>query len=140
MRIQPLEQHHRRMLITQRDRSLLKMVLSEVVVYVLTMSSYPIILSEVTITNNLNVTKSADYKNIENFLLSISTFLGYVNSAAPFYIFLIQCMFLIRTRLSIISIVSYIAQPFFDIKKLFLYFGQEENPTNRSMKKLINYL
>jgi len=73
----------------RRDQELLIMVSAEVFVYVITMSIYPIIVSEVVITNNMNIKKSADYLAIENFIIFISYFSGFINNAAPFYIYLI---------------------------------------------------
>jgi hypothetical protein len=73
----------------RRDQELLIMVVAEVFVYVITMSVYPIILSEVVITNNMNIKKSADYLAIENFIIFISYFFAFINNAAPFYIYLI---------------------------------------------------
>jgi hypothetical protein len=92
-RVQPIANttdHSRNNLPMQRrDQELLIMVVAEVFVYVITMSVYPIILSEVVITNNMNIKKIADYLAIENFIISISYFSAYMNNAAPFYIYLI---------------------------------------------------
>ncbi|CAF1458117.1 unnamed protein product [Adineta steineri] len=73
--------------ITSRDRQLLTMVITEIVVYVISMSLYPVILFEMLITNYMNINKSPQYLEIESFIYTIATLLGFANNAAPFYIY-----------------------------------------------------
>ncbi|CAF1182316.1 unnamed protein product [Adineta steineri] len=75
--------------IRQRDRDLLTIVMYEIFIYVLTASLYPIVLVETMISNNTASNKSAQYLQVENFLLFISFLLLNVNSAAACYIYLI---------------------------------------------------
>ncbi|CAF1447582.1 unnamed protein product, partial [Adineta steineri] len=73
--------------ITSRDRQLLTMVIIEILVYVISMSLYPVILLEMLITNYMNINKSPQYLEIESFIYTIATLLGFANNAAPLYIY-----------------------------------------------------
>ncbi|CAF4090698.1 unnamed protein product [Adineta steineri] len=73
--------------ITSRDRQLLTMVITEILVYVISMSLYPLILFEMLITNYMNINKSPQYLEIESFIYTIATLLGFANNAAPLYIY-----------------------------------------------------
>lgn len=88
-RIQPIDnpivENHNMIVINHRDRSLLMIVVIEVVVYVITICVYPIIYLEVGVTNYIGTSKSVQYIETENFVLSIALILLYFNSAAPFY-------------------------------------------------------
>jgi hypothetical protein len=75
--------------IHRRDRDLLVMLLAEVIFYIVTAGLYPCILLETSITNLMTVSKSLERTQIESFVTSIGAFLGYTNSAAPFYLYLI---------------------------------------------------
>jgi hypothetical protein len=75
--------------IHRHDHNLLVMVLAEVLVYVATMSLYPVIILELAVTNSMAANKTLQEVQIENFLLFISQFLIYINTSAPFYIYLI---------------------------------------------------
>ncbi|CAF1194649.1 unnamed protein product [Adineta steineri] len=76
--------------IRQRDRDLLIIVINEIFVYVIMISLYPLILLEIIISNNTMSSKSAQYLQIETFIIIIASFLSSVNSAAPFYIYIVS--------------------------------------------------
>jgi hypothetical protein len=63
--------------------------LAEVLVYVVTMSLYPVIIFELAVTSSMAANKSLHQVQIENFILFIAQFLIYINTSAPFYIYLI---------------------------------------------------
>ncbi|CAF1230463.1 unnamed protein product [Adineta steineri] len=71
--------------IHRRDRDLLLMILTEMVVYILTALPYPFILLEIAVTNYMGVIKSAERVEIENFLNSITLTLFFVTCSARFY-------------------------------------------------------
>ncbi|CAF1566645.1 unnamed protein product [Adineta ricciae] len=73
--------------IQRKDRNLLKMLLSEVSVYILTMSFYPIVVLEVSVTNAMNIQKTLERIQIENFMSYLSLFFIYLNTSASFYIY-----------------------------------------------------
>jgi len=77
-------------LVRRRDRELLIIVISEVFVYVLTTTFYPLILLEIMISRYLMSTKSIQYSQIENFIFTIAFLLLFVNNSMPFYIYLIS--------------------------------------------------
>ena len=70
----------------RQDRNMLAMLLAEVSVYVVTMSLYPLITLEVAVTSSL--VKDLHRIQIEGFLQFMSLFLIYVNTSAPFYIYM----------------------------------------------------
>ena len=74
--------------IRQRDRDLLAMLLAEITVHILSTILYPCILLEISVTNSMNVHRSLERMQIETFITFIAAFLGYANSAAPFYVYL----------------------------------------------------
>ncbi|CAF1182551.1 unnamed protein product [Adineta steineri] len=76
--------------IRQRDRDLLIIVINEIFIYVIMISLYPLILLETIISNNTMSSKSAQYLQIETFIIIIASFLSSVNSAAPFYIYFVS--------------------------------------------------
>jgi hypothetical protein len=76
--------------IHRRDRDLLIIVIAEVIVYVVTTALFPLILSEMLVTQYVLPNKSFQYVQIEIFILNIALFLVSVNSAAPFYTYLIS--------------------------------------------------
>ncbi|CAF1539885.1 unnamed protein product [Adineta steineri] len=69
----------------RRDRNLLIIVFSEVFTYIITSILYPVILLETTISQYVVLHKSAQYSQIESFLLTIGYLLLFSNSAIPFY-------------------------------------------------------
>jgi hypothetical protein len=75
--------------IQRRDRDLLILVISEVFVYIITATLFPLILLEMMISNYLISNKSVQYSQIEGFILIIAYLLLFINSAAPFYTYLI---------------------------------------------------
>jgi hypothetical protein len=76
--------------IQRRDRDLLVLVISEVFVYVITTISYPLILLEIMISGYMISNKSILYLQIEGFIVTIMFILLIMNTAAPFYIYLIS--------------------------------------------------
>jgi hypothetical protein len=75
--------------IKRRDRDLLIIVIAEVVTYVVTTALFPLIQLEMMISQYVLPNKSFQYLQIEIFILNIAIFLLLINSAAPFYTYLI---------------------------------------------------
>jgi hypothetical protein len=75
--------------IRRRDRDLLVLVISEVIVYVMTTALYPSIVLETVISQYIIPHKSVLYLQTENFTLNIAGLLLFINSAAPFYTYCI---------------------------------------------------
>ncbi|CAF1101676.1 unnamed protein product [Adineta steineri] len=73
----------------RRDRDLLKLVISETVVYLITAGPYPLMFLETMISQYVVQNKSIQYSQIEVFMLNIVTFILFINSAAPFYTYII---------------------------------------------------
>ncbi len=92
MRIQPIRNNtnHVNNLVRRRDRELLIIVISEVFIYVLTTTFYPLILLEMLISRYIISNKSIQYSQIENFIFPISFLLLFVNNSMPFYIYLLS--------------------------------------------------
>jgi len=92
MRIQPIlnNTNHVNNLVRRRDRELLIIVISEVFIYVLTTTFYPLILLEMMISRYIISNKSTQYSQIENFIFPISFLLLFVNNSMPFYIYLLS--------------------------------------------------
>jgi hypothetical protein len=67
----------------RRDRELWVMVISEVLVYILTASFYPITVIEMLISQNIISNKSVQYLQIESFLSFIGLFVLFINCALP---------------------------------------------------------
>jgi hypothetical protein len=88
-RVQPSGSLSTGIVIHRQDRNLLVMVLAEVLVYIVTMSLYPVIICELAVTTSMGVNKSLQQIQIENFILFFAQFLIYINTSAPFYIYLI---------------------------------------------------
>jgi hypothetical protein len=90
-RIQPAVQdrNNANYSIRRRDRDLLVLVISEVVVYVITTALYPLILLEMMISQYILPNKSFQYLQTEIFTFNISLLLLFINSAAPFYTYFI---------------------------------------------------
>jgi hypothetical protein len=76
--------------IQRRDRDLLIIVIAEVIVYVITTTLFPLILSEMLISPYVLPNKSFQYLQIEISILNIALFLLSISSAAPFYTYLIS--------------------------------------------------
>ena len=76
--------------IQRRDRYLLIIVINEIVTYVVTTPLYPLMLLETIISTNVISKKSAQYSQIEGFILCITYLLLVFNSAAPFYTYCIS--------------------------------------------------
>jgi hypothetical protein len=91
-RIQPIghDRNEANNLIRRRDRDLLVLVISEVIVYVITTALYPFVLLEMMISQYTLPNKSLQYFQTEIFTLNIGLFLLFINSAAPFYIYFIS--------------------------------------------------
>jgi hypothetical protein len=91
VRIQPIVIHKVNYIpIQRRDRELLTIVISEVFVYILTTTFYPLILLEMMISRYILSNKSVQYSQIEHFLFTISFLLLFVNNAVPFYIYFLS--------------------------------------------------
>ncbi|CAF1249755.1 unnamed protein product [Adineta steineri] len=76
-------------IIHRRDRDLLLMVLTEVVIYVVTAIPYPFIVLEVAVTNYIGVSKSTQRVEIENFLNSTALTLFSVTYGSRFYTYFV---------------------------------------------------
>jgi hypothetical protein len=76
--------------IRRQDRDLLIIVISEVLLYILTTTPYSLILLEKMISGYIISNKSVQYSQIEGFILTIAQILLFVNSAIPFYIYLVS--------------------------------------------------
>jgi hypothetical protein len=92
IRVQPITQNttNANISIQRRDRDLLIIVIAEVITYVVTTALYPLILLETIISQNIISNKSAQYSQIEGFILNIAYLLLFFNSAAPFYTYFIS--------------------------------------------------
>jgi hypothetical protein len=77
-------------LIRRQDRDLLIIVISEVLLFIVATSPFPLILLEMMISRYIISNKSVQYSQIEGFILSIAYLLLFTNSAMPFYIYLIS--------------------------------------------------
>jgi hypothetical protein len=91
-RVQPVVQNtiNANTSIQRRDRDLLIIVIAEIVTYVVTTALYPIIQLEMMISGYVAPNRSAQYLEIEYFILIIAYFLLSINTAAPFYTYLIS--------------------------------------------------
>jgi hypothetical protein len=76
--------------IRRLDRDLLIIVISDIVVYVVTATIFPLILLEMMISRYVISNKSVQYSQIEGFILNIAYLLLTINSAILFYIYLIS--------------------------------------------------
>jgi hypothetical protein len=100
----------------RRDIDLLKMILTEVMVYIMLTSAYPLVFLYTTITANIT-NKSATRLQIESFISFMSNaFLQYLNSGSCFFI----CMATSRIFRS-------------EVKKLILTRGRDNNNNNSSV-------
>jgi hypothetical protein len=86
-RVQPTRETGERNTLRKRDRDLMKMVLVEVMIYVISTLPFSIYLVYQMITTGY--VKSKDRKQIESFINYLTqSFLMYLNTALPFYIYL----------------------------------------------------
>jgi hypothetical protein len=76
--------------IRRLDRDLLIIVISEVLVYVITTTLFPLILLEMLISQYVISNKSAQHLQIEIFIVNIALVLLTLNDSIPFYIYLIS--------------------------------------------------
>jgi hypothetical protein len=91
-RVQPVVQNtiNANYNIHRRDQDLLVIVIAEVVTYVVTTALFPLIQLEMMISEYVMPNKSFQYLQIEIFILNIAYFLLSINSAVPFYVYLIS--------------------------------------------------
>jgi hypothetical protein len=83
-RVQPLENTRR---LNRRDINLMKLVLAEVIVYIICTFGYPLMYLYLNITNGIILDKSTERKQIESFINFITmAFLLYLNYNTTFYI------------------------------------------------------
>jgi hypothetical protein len=92
MRVHPGVQHtvNTNVAVQRRDRDLLIIVIAEVVIYFLTTALFPLILIEMLISQYVMPNKSLQYSQIEVLMVNIAIFLLFINTAAPFYTYLIS--------------------------------------------------
>jgi hypothetical protein len=91
-RIQPVAQNtiNATVSIQPREQDLLIIVIAEIFVYVITTALFPLIQLEMMISGYAMPNKSFQYFQIEIFVLNIAYALLSINSAAPFYTYLIS--------------------------------------------------
>ncbi|CAF3592161.1 unnamed protein product [Rotaria socialis] len=73
----------------RRDNALLIIVITEVFIYVISTTLYPLILLEMMIGSYITSKKSVEYSQIETFIFTIAFLLLFANNAIPFYTYLI---------------------------------------------------
>jgi len=88
VRIQPRIRHTNK--ITRRERGLLILVMSEVILYIVTTTLYPITLTEISLSRYYMSNKSHQHIVIENFIFTLSIIFVYINHGASFYMYLIS--------------------------------------------------
>lgn len=88
LRIQPSGGNNNSIVMQRKDRELLKMVLVESIVYILTSILYPVISLEVSITNYMAIQKSLLHQQYENFFFNLGIISIYFNNLIPFYTYL----------------------------------------------------
>ena len=76
--------------IQRRDRDLLVLVLSEVIIYVSATSLFPAVLLETMISQYIMPTKSLQYFQAQMFAMNVAILLLCTYSAAPFYTYMIS--------------------------------------------------
>jgi hypothetical protein len=76
--------------IQRRDRDLLILVISEVIVYVIATSPYCLMLMETMISGYIIPVKSVQYSQIEHFITNAIILILYISNSAPFYIYFIS--------------------------------------------------
>jgi hypothetical protein len=92
VRVQPVVQNsnHANISIRRQDRDLLIIVISEVLFYIVTTAPFALIQLEMLISRYVIPNKSIHYSQIESFIFTIAYLLLLINSAVPFYIYLIS--------------------------------------------------
>jgi hypothetical protein len=75
--------------IRRRDRDLLILVISEILVYIVTSCPFPFVLLEMMISQYALPNKSFQYSQIEILVLNVALLLLFINSAAPFFTYII---------------------------------------------------
>ena len=71
--------------IHRRDAELFRMVLAEIIVYLITILPHPVIIIEMAATNYIGIAKSMERIERENFVFTVSVALIYLNCSTPFY-------------------------------------------------------
>jgi hypothetical protein len=91
-RVQPVGQNttNGNIFIQRRDRDLLIIVIAQVFFYVVTTALFPLIQLEMMISKYVIPNKSSLYSQIETLILNIAVLLLFINSAAPFYTYLVS--------------------------------------------------
>jgi len=91
-RIQPIAQgtNNANYSIRRKDRDLLIIVISEIFLYVITSSLFPLVLLEMMITQYVMPNKNSQYSQAEIFTFNISLLLLFIFSTAHFYTYLIS--------------------------------------------------
>ncbi|CAF1035875.1 unnamed protein product [Rotaria sordida] len=83
-RIQPLNGYNR---LNARDMKLIKLVLTEVIIYILCTLTYPLMTIYMTVTNSTTLNKTIQRKQIESFINFITmSLLLYLNYNTTFYV------------------------------------------------------
>lgn len=75
--------------VRRRDRELLVIVISEVFVYFVSTTPYPLILTEMMISPYVIPKKSIQYSQIESFIFTVAFLMLFINNGIPFYTYLI---------------------------------------------------
>jgi hypothetical protein len=75
--------------IRRRDRNLLVLVVSEILVYIVTSCPFPFVFLEMMISQYALPNKSFQYLQIEDLMITVALLLLAINSAAPFYTYII---------------------------------------------------
>jgi len=75
--------------IRRRDRDLLILVISELILYAVTTIPYPLIFSETIISRYIIPNKSVQYSQIEALIFTIVYLLVNVNHGASFYVYFV---------------------------------------------------
>lgn len=83
----PADQQERVAPVQRRDRELLRLVLAEVLTHLLTSLLYPFVLLEISVTTYIGMSKSLVHTRVENFIMTVATFLFFINVGSRFYIF-----------------------------------------------------
>jgi hypothetical protein len=90
-RVRPITQNPNdaNVTIRRRDRDLLILVISEILVYIVTSCPFPFVFLEMMISQYALPDKSFQYVQIEIFTLNVALLLLSINSVAPFYTYVI---------------------------------------------------
>jgi hypothetical protein len=90
-RVQPIahNKNDSKVSIRRRDRNLLILVISEIFVYIVTSCPFPFVFLEMMTSQYALPNKSFQYLQIEILIENVTLLLLYINSAAPFYTYII---------------------------------------------------